>query len=169
MNHTSFPRRARQSVTAVILALTASLTLSGCVNPLQALLEGAAGQVVSGAAENALEQATGGNLKTSRGEIPHDFPSSIPLPNTSPITAARHADGDTVGWILHFDGLTNKDADALGEQLIARGFAEETRGGFGDALSLAVYSNGELTVSVSVLGDKKSQRLQMLVTNVKRG
>lgn len=102
-----------------------------------------------------------GSLQSSR--IPDDFPSRVPLPERKPSGAVRSADQDGVTWMIH---SSTAETEALGAEPVARGFAEESNTSVGDAMSVALYANADLRVSLGTIGGAGDRALQILVTEI---
>jgi hypothetical protein len=121
---------------AVALAggIAAATLLTGCVGPVQDLVERGV--------EDTVESASGGQVDLS-GELPDDFPDSIPVIDGT-IELAGGAEGMD-GWVVV---LSSEASDPLAEARTAlegAGFGEDptlsdtTAGG-------SVYGNGEFMV-----------------------
>ena len=123
---------SRAALAVAIAGITASL-LTGCFgNPAD---------LVNRGVEDAIEGATGGDV--SIGELPADFPASIPLIDGEVTFAGGSGStGDGEGWIVV---LTSTAADPVAEAATAlegAGFTEDANmsGAEGGA---RVYTNGE--------------------------
>jgi len=139
MPTTAFARRA--AVAAALAALTTAL-LTGCFsNPVEDL--------VNQGVEDAVEGATGGDVSLG-GEIPADFPASIPLIEGE-IGFSAGAGGEE-GWIVAVNSTAaDPVADAVAE-LEGAGFTKDTELSGGGA-NAAVYSDGEFVVLLAGEGE----------------
>lgn len=127
-------RRRFRAASAASAALLSVGLLAGCAgNPLDDL--------VSQGVEDAVEGATGAEVNLS-GELPADFPESVPI-----IDGEIELTGGSAGqgWVVV---LTSSAADPIGDAKAAlqgAGFTEQT-GVSGQAAAGVVYSNGEHVV-----------------------
>jgi hypothetical protein len=126
------PTTTRAAIAVAIAGITASL-LTGCFgNP---------GDLVNQSVEDAIESATGGDVSLD-GDLPDDFPTSVPLIEGDVEVAAGA--GGSQGWVLVITPSASDDpvADAA-SALEAAGFTADPKvTGEGAAL----YSNGEYNV-----------------------
>jgi hypothetical protein len=125
------PSTSRAAMAVVIAGLTASL-LTGCFgNPVEDL--------VNQGVEDAVEGATGGEVSLD-GELPADFPDSVPLVDGEISFAGGSGGGE--GWIVM---VTSDAADPVADARAAlegAGFAEDTTVS-GGGMGAVVYSNAE--------------------------
>ena len=129
----TMPTTSRAAIAVAIAGIAASL-LTGCFgNPAD----------INQGVEDAIESATGGEVSLD-GELPADFPASVPLIEGD-ITVAAGA-GGTEGWVVVVTPADSDDpvADAA-SALEAAGFTED-KSISGDGGGAAVYSDGEYTV-----------------------
>lgn len=141
---TTLDTRTRAALAIAMAGVTATL-LSGCfANPVE--------ELVNRGVEDAVEQATGGDVSLG-GELPADFPTSVPLVDGDVAFAAGA--GGSEGWIVM---ITSKTPDALADAAAAlegAGFTQDTElSGGGTAAS--VYTNGELLVLLAGEGETVS-------------
>lgn len=157
--------RASVRITAGSIALVAALALTGCTNPLQGAIDEIVGSQASSAADKIVEKMTNGEVQgLGSSEVPADFPASVPLPDRQPTSAVRIANDDGISWMIQFAETSGPaETESLGGELVARGFTEDSNTSFGDAMSVALYTNADLTVSISTLGDDGDRVLQILV------
>ena len=130
----TMPTTSRAAIAVAIAGITASL-LTGCFgNP---------GDLVNQGVEDAIESATGGEVSLD-GDLPADFPTSVPLIEGD-ISVAAGA-GGAEGWVVVVTPSDSGDpvADAVSE-LEAAGFTED-RSISGDGGGAAFYTDGEWTV-----------------------
>lgn len=127
-----------RSAIAVAMAGVTAILLTGCIgNPVENL--------VQQGVEDAVEGATGGEVSLG-GELPADFPTSIPLVDGD-ISLAAGA-GGTEGWVVVItSSATDPVADAAAA-LEGAGFAEDTAV-TGAGVGAKVYSNTEYLVLVA--------------------
>ncbi len=122
---------SRAAMAVVIAGLTASL-LTGCFgNPVEDL--------VNRGVEGAVEGATGGEVSLD-GELPSDFPESVPLIDGEISFAGGSGGGE--GWIVM---VTSDAADPIADAraaLESAGFTEDTTVS-GGGMGAVVYSNAE--------------------------
>ena len=123
--------RSRVAIAVAIAGVTASL-LTGC-NPADLVNQGV---------EDAIESATGGDV--SLGELPEDFPDSVPLIEGDVAVGAGGGSTGAEGWVVVITPSSSDDPVAeAASALEAAGFAADPKvAGEGAAL----YSNGEYTV-----------------------
>ena len=101
--------------------------------------------------EEAIESATGGDV--SIGELPDDFPDSVPLIEGEISVGAGGGTSGAEGWVV---AVTSTAADPVGDaiaELEAAGFTrDETIAGEGASL----YANDEYTVLLLGRGEMVS-------------
>lgn len=134
--------RTRAVLAIAIAGMTATL-FTGCfANPVEDL--------VNQGVEDAIEGATGGDVSLD-GEVPADFPTSVPLIDGD-VTFGAGA-GGSEGWIVM---ITSTAADPVADaaaKLEAAGFTQDTElSGAGAAAQ--VYTNGEFLVLLAGDGEK---------------
>jgi hypothetical protein len=152
-------------VAVCVFALATALTLSGCVNPFQNVVEGLAGQdLPHGAGETLKEMTDGGVPGFGSSEVPADFPAGIPLPDAKPMNAVRYTEANVVSWALQYrDDIGSSAVETLGKELVAQGYAEDSNTALGTQMVVAIYSNDDYTVTLSTLGEDGDRLLQILV------
>ena len=147
---TTLDTRTRAAVALAIAGITATL-FTGCFgNPVEDL--------VNQGVEDAVEGATGGDVSLD-GELPADFPPSIPLVDGD-ISFAAGA-GGAEGWIVM---VTSTAADPVADaaaKLEGAGFTQDTELSGGGAAA-QVYTNGEFLVLLA--GDDNGETLSYTVT-----
>ncbi|RXZ43515.1 hypothetical protein [Agromyces binzhouensis] len=127
-----FSRRVR--ATAIVASLAAATLLTGCTGVVQETVERGVG--------DAVEDATGGRVELS-GELPADFPASVPIIDGSIELAGGAAGAE--GWVVV---LSSEAADPLGDaraQVQGAGFREDPSMAQATAAG-SVYTDGELLV-----------------------
>lgn len=151
----------RSAGIAGALALAATLTLTGCANPLDALVE----KATSGALDKIVEQATDGALQgVATGKLPDDFPSGVPVPDLTPTQSGKHVQDGTTAWIVHYaEGVDDSTYTDLVSSLVSAGFDEDSSTNMGDALTMGMYTNGTYTVTASQLGEGGERVVQLMV------
>ncbi|HTN55750.1 MAG TPA: hypothetical protein VLZ82_06150 [Microbacterium sp.] len=165
MRQARYQRRLGLQVTACSIAVFTALTLSGCANPIEKLV----GQALSGSTSETTNEGKGkglsdGVLPGVGHEVPDDFPDSVPLPDRKPSTVVRGTDDGITTWALHYqepDGPAG--FEALGQELIERGFVQESDTAMGDQMRIGLYVDDDHTVSITLLGDKGDQVMQVIV------
>ena len=96
-------------VAAALMLGVGAIALTGCVNPVE--------QLINNTVEDAIEGATGVDIDTGDGaSVPEGFPSDIPLPSGSPLVALAVDGGYTVTYTLP----SVADGEGIIEQLKAR-------------------------------------------------
>ena len=134
--------RTRAVLAIAIAGMTATL-FTGCfANPAEDL--------VNQGVEDAIEGATGGDVSLD-GEVPADFPTSVPLIDGD-ITFGAGA-GGSEGWIVM---ITSTAADPVADaaaKLEAAGFTQDTELS-GSGAAAQVYTNGEFLVLLAGDGEK---------------
>jgi len=124
--------RSRIAIAVAIAGVTASL-LTGC-NPVDLVNKGV---------EDAIESATGGDV--SLGELPEDFPESIPVIEGDVAVGAGGGSTGAEGWTVV---ITSTAADPMADAtaaLEAAGFTDDPAIS-SDGGGAAVYSNDEYRV-----------------------
>ena len=132
---------------AAAAATLVGLLLTGCVNPLEQLVQGGAESIVEG----AIEGATGGDIDVNVGgsaSIPDGFPSEVPLPPGSP-TASFSIDNV---FQLTYEVDDPSIAEGLVAELVSDGYTEIAASDLGE-LKTWIYESDANTVSLSVLDD----------------
>ncbi|MFF2369789.1 hypothetical protein [Agromyces sp. NPDC058110] len=140
------PRAAVRGVLAFAAAGLVAAALTGCVNPVE--------ELVQNGVEDAIEGATGGDVSLG-GELPAGFPAEIPIVEGK-ITVGIGT-GDANGWVVVVDATEADPASAAASALEGAGFAEDTSmtqeqrdALMGGALDAKVYSNGTYLVLLAV-------------------
>lgn len=135
----------RRAAAAAALAALAAALLTGCVsNPLEDL--------VNQGVEDAVEGATGGDVSLG-GELPADFPASIPLVEGE--IALGAGTGGEEGWIV---AVTSTAADPVADavaELEGAGFTKATELSAAGADAL-VYTDGQYLVLLAGDGETVS-------------
>lgn len=133
----TMPTTTRAAIAVVIAGITATL-LTGCFgNPVEDL--------VNRGVEDAVEDATGGDVSIG-GELPADFPTSVPIIDGDISLAAGAGGAD--GWVVV---ITSSASDPVAEAAAAletAGFTEDTTVS-GAGMGAKVYSNAEYLVLVA--------------------
>ena len=139
---TTLTTTTRAATAVAIAGITASL-LTGCFgNPAD---------LVNGGVEDAIESATGGDVSLG-GELPADFPTSIPLIDGDVTFAGGAGDADGKGWVVV---LTSSAADPVADAAAAlegAGFTADTTMTGGDA-GARIYTNAEYFVLLAGEGE----------------
>lgn len=140
----TMPTTTRAAIAVAIAGITASL-LTGCFgNPVEDL--------VNRGVEDAIEDATGGDVSLG-GELPADFPTSVPIIDGD-ISVAAGA-GGTEGWIVVITSSASDPVAEAASALGGAGFTEDTTVS-GAGMGAKVYSNAEYLVLVAAEGDTVS-------------
>jgi|GEM_PF-1706122 len=145
--HSNFARSA-----AIAIAVTATLTLSGCfANPLDQITDKIGSEIAEGGAEKLIEGMTGGELDIEAGSLPKDFPSEVPVVDGEIISSVGMTleEGRTWSVTLKVDDSLAAMATAR-EQLVSAGF-EETLWNEAQSMTMGIFSKGE-SFSVMVTG-----------------
>ena len=133
---------SRRAAAALAAAATAALLFTGCsANPV--------GDLVNQGVEDAVESATGGDVNLD-GELPADFPESVPVIDGTIKLAGAGPDGE--GWLVILTPTAADPVGAASGELEAAGFTAD-KAAAGDAGAAAVYSNGEYVVLLASDGD----------------
>ncbi|HET6673007.1 MAG TPA: hypothetical protein VFG92_06490 [Agromyces sp.] len=129
-------------VTAIAIAGIVATLLTGCFgNPVEDL--------VNRGVEDAVEGATGGDVSLG-GELPTDFPTSVPLIDGKIGVAAGAGNAD--GWMVV---ITSTAADPLADAATAlegAGFAEDPAAAAASEVA-RVFSNDEYLVALVGSGE----------------
>ena len=139
---TTLTTTTRAATAVAIAGITASL-LTGCFgNP---------GDLVDKGVEDAIESATGGDVSLG-GEVPADFPTTIPLIDGDVTFAGGAGDTDGKGWVVV---LTSSAADPVADAAAAlegAGFTEDTSMTGAEA-GARIYTNPEYFVLLAGEGE----------------
>jgi len=134
-----------RAATAVAIAAIAATLFTGCFgNPVEDL--------VNRGVEDAIEGATGGEVSLG-GELPADFPTSVPLVDGTVGVAAGA--GGAEGWVVVITSSTADPVADAAAALEAAGFTEDTTVS-GAGMGAKVYSNAEYLVLVAGDGETVS-------------
>lgn len=88
------PKHIAQRLAGGALAVVIAAALTGCfANPLDAIVENATEETAKRAAEDVIEQATGGETDVRFGDLPEDFPSEVPLVSENVLQSVTVAEG----------------------------------------------------------------------------
>lgn len=100
-----------------------------------------------------------GTFESQAGQIPEDFPSSVPLPD-APVANGSRMDGtDGMAWTVNFQYDSGEPSEVFAAQVQAledAGFTSESEFNMGDGssgMSGGLFENDEYTVNVSVIGE----------------
>ncbi|MDQ0892842.1 hypothetical protein [Agromyces ramosus] len=141
---TKLDTRTRAGLAIAMAGVSATL-LTGCfANPIEDL--------VNQGVEGAVEDATGGDVSLG-GELPADFPTSVPLVEGE--VAFGAGAGGAEGWIVM---ITSTAADPVADAAAAlegAGFTKDTELS-GGGTAAQVYTNGELLVLLAGEGETVS-------------
>lgn len=133
----TMPILTRSAIAVVIAGVTATL-LTGCFgNPVEDL--------VQQGVEEAVEDATGGDVSLG-GELPADFPTSVPLVDGDISLAA--GTGGAEGWVVVITSSASDPVADAASALEGAGFTEDTAV-TGAGVGAKVYSNAEYIVLVA--------------------
>ena len=133
----TMPILTRAAIAVAMAGVTATL-LTGCFgNPVENL--------VQQGVEDAVEGATGGDVSLG-GELPADFPTSVPLVDGD-ISLAAGA-GGAEGWVVVITSSASDPVADAAAALEEAGFAEDTTV-TGAGVGAKVYSNAEYIVFVA--------------------
>lgn len=139
---TTLTTTTRAATALAIAGITASL-LTGCFgNPADLVDKGV---------EDAIEGATGGDVSLG-GELPADFPTTIPLVDGDVTFAGGAGDTDGKGWVVV---LTSSAADPVADAAAAlegAGFTEDTSMTGAEA-GARIYTNPEYFVLLAGEGE----------------
>lgn len=134
-----------RAATAVAIAAIAATLFTGCFgNPVEDL--------VNRGVEDAIEGATGGEVSLG-GELPADFPTSVPLVDGTVGVAAGA--GGAEGWVVVITSSTADPVADAAAALEAAGFTEDSTVS-GAGMGAKVYSNAEYLVLVAGDGETVS-------------
>lgn len=130
------PRLRGRAAALLSVASVATLLLTGCAgNPVQ--------DMVDRTIEDSVEGATGGEVELG-GDLPADFPASVPVIDGTIELAGGTGDG-TEGWVVV---LTSQASDPVGDAasaLTGAGFTEDSTLS-GEAAGGSVYTDGQYLV-----------------------
>ena len=170
----------RRQLTITIVAVLAT-ALGGCDMIGEELAEQAAEQVTG--AENievdedgvGVESSEGsfssddegnfsmetdeGTFESQAGQVPEDFPSSVPLPDATVANGTRMDSADGTAWTVNFQYDSGEPSEVFAAQVEAledAGFTSDSEFNMGDGsggMAGALFENDEYTVNVSVIGE----------------
>lgn len=129
------------------LAFGATLLLSSCANPVEAML--------TKGVESAVSKATGGDISiglNGSAKLPKDWPS-VPTPKTAPSFAAKVEGAYTAGFLLP-KGEVQKILTLLEKS----GYEETTNADMGEATFLN-FDNGVYSVSIAIVEEEDGNTL----------
>ena len=125
-------------VAAALMLGVGAIALTGCVNPVE--------QLINNTVEDTIEGATGVDIDTGDGaSVPEGFPSDIPLPSGSPLVALAVDGGYTVTYTLP----SVADGEGIIEQLKAR-YTADSESDFG-GMKIWSFTGSDYTVGVTLL------------------
>ncbi|MFV0633142.1 hypothetical protein [Demequina sp.] len=133
----------RLAATAATTALSA-VFLAGCSAED---LGGAVGQIAKDAAQQAVEDATGGDVSVNFGDganLPADWPATVPAPEGELAAAAVTG----TGWTVAASGSSLEMTDYVAA-LTDAGFVEDNSVSVSDAVGGERYSDGTHVVDVA--------------------
>ncbi len=129
------------------VAVTAALTLTGCVNPVDAVvdrvLEGQGVDVDQKDGTIKIEGEDGENLVIGGTDVPEEFPSELPLPSVQP-TGSFSGGGSVT---MSFEGLSEEDVEALSVEIEALGY-ERVSNFTAEGAIMRTWENEQRTVSI---------------------
>lgn len=149
-------RTVLSSAVATTLGLALTFGLSACVNPLQAVSD----QVAENLVEGAVEGQTGVDVEIDGGTIPDSWPADLPTPSGKIVTVLC---GDAMGCSGSFEVSDAKgEFDAYVASLLSGGYTQSmdmsTDGNY-----LGVFENATTSVTVSTATDSGSSTGNVLV------
>ena len=149
-------RTVLSAAVATTLGLALSFGLSACANPLEAV----SNQVAENLVEGAVESQTGVDVEIDGGTIPNSWPSDVPTPSGKIVTVFC---GDGMGCSGTFEvGDAKGEFDSYVSSLLSGGFSQSmdmsTDGNY-----LGVFENGTTSVTVSTATDTGSSTGNVLV------
>ena len=121
------------------------LTLTGCANPIDQLVQQGTEQVI----EQVAEESTGGQVDIDAGggaALPDWWPD-IPTPQGDIMMSAKSTDGMTATFVT-----TQSEADAVLAKLLDAGYTEEANMETGD-LRIVSLVGSEWTVGLTIAPD----------------
>jgi hypothetical protein len=148
---TTLTTTTRAATALAIAGITASL-LTGCF--------GTPSDLVGKGVEDAIESATGGDVSLG-GELPADFPTSVPLIDGDVTFAGGAGDADGKGWLVVISPTAADPVAEAAAALEGAGFTEDTTMAGGEA-GARVYTNAEFLVLLA--GDDNGETLSYTVT-----
>lgn len=129
------------------VAVVGALTLSGCVNPVDAVvdrvLEGQGVDIDQNDGKVTIEGEDGESYSIGGTEVPEDFPAELPLPASKP-TAAMSGAGNIS---MSFEGVAEEEVKALSDEIEALGY-ERTSDFSAQSSIMRTLENEERTVSL---------------------
>lgn len=136
---------SRRVAVALATAAASALLFTGCfANPVEDL--------VDQGVEDAIEGATGGEVELG-GELPADFPPSIPLIEGTVTVAAGSGGGQ--GWVVVIQSASADPVADASAQLEAAGFTRQADVS-GDTSAAAAYSDAQHIVLLAADGENLS-------------
>lgn len=154
---------------AIVIAVTAAFTLSGCfANPLDQLTDRIGSEIAEGGAEKLVEGMTGGEFDMETGSLPKDFPSEVPVVDGKIVSSVgmKVDSGKTWSVTISVDDSLAAMATAR-EQLTSAGF-EETLWNDAQNMTMGIFTKGE-DVSVMITGMFSDEDEQVVAYQVTKG
>lgn len=151
--------RTRTTTTLLATAAMAgALTLTGCVNPVDGIvdkvLEGQGVDIDENGGTLTIEGEDGGSVVIGGTEVPSDFPAELPLPARDPVTALNSSSSMAVTY----DGLTLEEVESLSERIDAVGYERASDFTSGSSI-MRTWENDEWTISLIWSGSEDSSTL----------
>ncbi len=141
-------RSAPVRIAGGMLAVVIAATLTGCfANPLDAIIEQATEETAKNAAEDIIEDMTGGEADISFGRVPDDFPAEVTLVSENVVQSVAVAQGMMV---VVSDSRSIEELAAQVEQDFA-GWEATAHSDLGEMVSFLYKKDDSLSVSVTIM------------------
>lgn len=142
-------RTSLVAVSAATLGLALTFGLSGCANPIDAI----SNQVADNIVENAVESQTGTDVEINGGTIPDSWPTDVPKPTQKIIAIFCDVASGCSGSFEASDA--KGDYDSYIGKLESAGFTQ-TMDMTTDGSYMSMYDNGKQSVTVAGTVDTTS-------------
>lgn len=173
MSQIVFSRRRSLLLPALLLAAT--VALSGCASEITVSGAGSTGADVTESSEPTTESQR--ESPTSEAgdqaeptwtevEMPEDFPSVVPLPDGELTAASAHTlESGSGHWVLQYRAdFTEADFSSLRQELVEKGFVEQTSGGAEGQILMSHHANDQYMVNLGLKWQDDGQLLQVAVS-----
>lgn len=168
--------KLKRITTAAGILLASGLLVTGCANPVESLMENILDKAVANSGGQTSDDSTsqqdddagsGGTTQIDglgTAEIPDDFPKSVPLPDLKPYNAVGMTIDGQRSWMIQYQGnFDDAIFDAMIADLKANGFNEDESSNLQDVMRIALFTDAEFYVNVSMMGPPDEDRLMQIM------
>ncbi len=146
----SLPRRRTTVPLVIVLAIASTTLLAGCVNPVEALVQG----------------ATKGQVDLSGQRIPADFPTTVPLYSGHVTSGVSMGQDDDHIWNVILIVPGPQVMQKIADQLTAAGFTTQLQTDITPDTKSLIYENDTYDVAVVLKHTANGYTVDYAVTNV---